>query len=245
MWDPSNNARKGGDIEAGLPHLYPGMQESPQLRWAFIRKVYAILSIQFLMTLAVASIVISVDRISNFFAHSAAGIGVYIAISIFSFIVLFLLYLCHQKHPWNLLLLALFTVSISFQVGLACAFSSGKVVLEAVILTTVIVVSLTLYTFWAASRGHDFGFLGPFLFAGLMMLMIFSFIQIFFPLGKISTMIFGAVAALIFCGYIIYDTDNLIKRYSYDEYIVAAVSLYLDIVNLFLALLQILNAADS
>lgn len=58
-------------------------------------------------------------------------------------------------------------------------------------------------------------------------------------------MIYGGLAAIIFCGYIIYDTDNLIKRYSYDEYIWAAVALYLDIINLFLALLTIFRAAET
>lgn len=68
--------------------------------------------------------------------------------------------------------------------------------------------------------------------------------QIFLPLGKISVMVYGCIAALVFCGYIIYDTDNLIKRYSYDEYIWASVALYLDIINLFLSLLTIFRAAD-
>ncbi|MQL86928.1 hypothetical protein Taro_019465 [Colocasia esculenta] len=112
-------------------------------------------------------------------------------------------------------------------------------------LTSVVVVSLTLYTFWAASRGHDFSFLGPFLFGAILVLMIFAFIQLFFPLGKTSIMIYGALAAIIFCGYIIYDTDNLIKRYSYDEYIWAAVVLYLDIINLFLSLLTLFRASES
>ncbi|KAK1271981.1 BI1-like protein [Acorus gramineus] len=75
--------------------------------------------------------------------------------------------------------------------------------------------------------------------------MIFALIQIFYPLGRLSLMIYGGLAAIIFSGYIIYDTDNLIKRYSYDEYIWAAVSLYLDIVNLFLSLLTLFRAADS
>ena len=55
---------------------------------------------------------------------------------------------------------------------------AGKVILESAILTTVVVVSLTAYTFWAAKRGHDFNFLGPFLFAALMVLMVFSLIQV-------------------------------------------------------------------
>jgi FtsH-binding integral membrane protein len=58
-------------------------------------------------------------------------------------------------------------------------------------------------------------------------------------------MIYGGLSAIIFSGYIVYDTDNLIKRYSYDEYIWASVALYLDVVNLFMALLQILRSFQS
>ena len=63
----------------------------------------------------------------------------------------------------------------------------------------------------------------------------------FFPMGKLSVKIYGGISALIFCGYIVYDTDNLIKRFSYDDYIWAAVSLYLDIINLFISLLRVLD----
>ena len=58
-------------------------------------------------------------------------------------------------------------------------------------------------------------------------------------------MIYGGLSAILFSGYIVYDTDNLIKRFSYDEYIWASVSLYLDIINLFLSLLSLLSAADN
>lgn len=233
------------DLESAQTPLYPMMMESPELRWSFIRKVYSIISIQLLATIAVAATVVKVEPISVFFTTTNAGLALYILLIITPLIVMCPLYYYHQKHPVNYLLLAIFTVSIAFAVGLTCAFTSGKVILEAVILTAVVVVSLTLYTFWAVKRGHDFNFLGPFLFGALIVLVVFSFIQIFFPLGKISVMIYGCVASIIFCGYIVYDTDNLIKRHSYDEYIWAAVSLYLDVINLFLSLLSLLRAADS
>ena len=57
-------------------------------------------------------------------------------------------------------------------------YATGKVILEAVILTAVVVVSLTLYTFWAVKRGQDFNFLGPFLFGSIIVLMVFGFIQV-------------------------------------------------------------------
>ncbi|PNX97580.1 bi1-like protein, partial [Trifolium pratense] len=109
----------------------------------------------------------------------------------------------------------------------------GKIILESVVLTAAVVVSLTLYTFWAARKGHDFSFLGPFLFGALIVLIVFGLIQILYPLGKLSHMIYGCVGAIIFCGYIVYDTNNLIKKYSYDEFIWASVALYLDVINLF------------
>nr|QOU08708.1 BI1-like protein [Vitis labrusca x Vitis vinifera] len=221
------------------------MLENPQLRWAFIRKIYSIVAVQLLLTIAVAAVVVTVHPIAYFFVSTGAGLALYIVLIFVPFIVLCPLYYYHQRHPVNYLLLGVFTVSLAFVVGLTCAFTSGKVILESVILTTVVVVSLTLYTFWAAKRGYDFNFLGPFLFGAILVLMVFALIQILFPLGRLSVMIYGLLASLIFCGYIIYDTDNLIRRYSYDEYIWAAVSLYLDVINLFLALLTVFRAADS
>ncbi|KAF2314840.1 hypothetical protein GH714_036877 [Hevea brasiliensis] len=146
------------DVEAGASPLYPMMLESPQLRWAFIRKVYSILSFQLLATIAVASVVVSVHPIAHFFFYAPCTTTT-------------------KGKPVNYLLLGIFTISLAFAVGLTCAFTTQKVILESVILTTVVVLSLTLYTFWAARRGHDFNFLGPFLFGAVLVLMVFALIQ--------------------------------------------------------------------
>ncbi|CAA2963176.1 BI1 [Olea europaea subsp. europaea] len=233
------------DVESGSRPLYPMMLESPELRWSFIRKIYTIVTFQLLLTIAVASVVVTVRPVSVFFVTTGAGLALYIVLIVTPFIVLCPLYYYYQKHPVNYFLLGLFTISLAFAVGLTCAFTSGKVILESVILTAAVVVSLTLYTFWAAKRGHDFNFLGPFLYGALVVLVLFALIQILFPLGRISVMIYGGLASIVFCGYIIYDTDNLIKRYTYDEYIWAAVALYLDIINLFLSLLTLFRASES
>ncbi|XP_024164487.1 protein LIFEGUARD 4 [Rosa chinensis] len=176
--------------------LYPSMVDSPELRWAFILKVYAILTVQLLLTIAVAATVDLVRPIAYFLFKTLAGL-----------------------------------LSISPAVF--------KVILEAWGLTTVIFIGLTLYTFWATRRGRDFGFLGPFLFAALVVLLGFGLIQlsssfcfemIFHPLGKISHMIYGIVGCIIFCYYIVYDMDKLIKRHHYDDYMLAAIELYLDVI---------------
>uniref|UniRef100_A0A803NRN9 BI1-like protein n=1 Tax=Cannabis sativa TaxID=3483 RepID=A0A803NRN9_CANSA len=118
------------DVEAGGSRpLYPMMLESPELRWSFIRKIYSIITIQLLATIAVAATVVSVHPISHFFVSTGAGLALYIVLIITPFIVLCPLYYYYQKHPVNYLLLGVFTISLAFSVGLTCAFTSGKIFL--------------------------------------------------------------------------------------------------------------------
>lgn len=234
------------DLEGGSIPLYPGISlEDNAFRWAFIRKIYTILSLQLILTIAVGSIVVFVRPVAVFFVTSSAGLALYIVLVILPFILLCPLYYYSQRHPVNLILLSLFTVAIGFAVGLTCSFTAGKVILESVILTALVVLSLTAYTFWAARRGHDFSFLGPILSAAILVLIFYGLIQAFFPLGKLSVTIYGALASIIFSAYIVYDTDNLIKRYTYDEYVWASIVLYLDIINLFLSLLTLFRSVEN
>jgi FtsH-binding integral membrane protein len=55
-------------------------------------------------------------------------------------------------------------------------------------------------------------------------------------------MISGAVVFL-FSGFILYDTSNILRRYSTDQHVSATLALYLDVLNLFVALLSILGLA--
>ncbi|KAL7592455.1 hypothetical protein Lser_V15G32417 [Lactuca serriola] len=233
---------KDHDLEAGKH--YPSQMEDPQLRWGFIRKVYSILTLQLLLTVLIASIVVLTPRINQFF-RTQTGLIVYLIIAIITMIVLLVMQLLMNRHPHNIIMLGLFTVMFSVMVGVSCVFSKGKIIMEASLLTSVMVVSLTLFTFWAAKRGYDFNFLWPFLFCTLILVLIFSIIQIFFPMGSLVRMIISFVVALLYCGFIIYDTDNLIKRCSYDEYILAATMLYIDMVQLFLTMLSILGIIDD
>lgn len=69
MWNQKD------DVEA---LLYPSMEERPELRWAFIRKVYSILALQLLTTIAVAAAVSALHPIAIFFATTWVGLTVYI-----------------------------------------------------------------------------------------------------------------------------------------------------------------------
>ena len=79
--------RKAPDLEAGGSELlYPGMTESPDLRWAFVRKIYVILAVQLAMTAVVSGFVVKVPAISEFFVSSNSGIALYVFLIILPFI---------------------------------------------------------------------------------------------------------------------------------------------------------------
>nr|GMD70561.1 BI1-like protein [Ipomoea batatas] len=258
-----------GDIEEGT--LYPGIGFGEnQLRWGFIRKVYGIISAQILLTTLVAGVTVLYAPLNEALKGSS---GILLFFVFLPFLLLWPLHAYQQRHPLNFIFLGLFTASLSFPVAVSCANTDGAIVLEALILTSAVVSALTGYTFWAAKKGKDFNFLGPILFTSLVILILTGFIQVFiiflfhpvsyasifssyihdlcksaqmfFPLGSASTAVLSAISAIIFSGYIVYDTDNLIKRFTYDEYIWASVTLYLDILNLFLTILRMLKQAEN
>eukprot|EP00243_Klebsormidium_subtile_P004766 TRINITY_DN18916_c0_g1_i1.p1 TRINITY_DN18916_c0_g1~~TRINITY_DN18916_c0_g1_i1.p1 ORF type:complete len:252 (-),score=48.27 TRINITY_DN18916_c0_g1_i1:201-956(-) len=228
------------DLESG-DMLYPGIEDN-EMRWGFIRKVYGILSAQLLFTSVVVAVIILNAPVRGFVMTSQPFIWVSLLLP---FVTMIPLYIYRHRHPHNLGILALWTFSLSLMVGTTCTFYSGALVLEALVLTGAVVLGLTAYTFYAVKKGADFGYLGPMLFSSLMVLIMWGFIQIFFAPGPIGYFIYSLVGALLFSLYIVYDTDNLIKRYSYDEYVWASVGLYLDIINLFLRLLQILRSLQG
>lgn len=83
MWGQSY---RKDDVESVTQPLYPMMLESPELRWSFIRKIYSIVSIQLLLTIAVAALVVTVHPISHFFTTTRAGFALYIVLIITPFI---------------------------------------------------------------------------------------------------------------------------------------------------------------
>lgn len=234
---PIDDGGVKGDIEEGT--LYPGLGHGEnQLRWGFIRKVYCILAAQIILTTLVSVATVLYAPVNELLLGNS---GLLLFVVFLPFIILWPLHVYQQKHPLNFIFLGLFTASLSLTVGMSCANIQGRIVLEALILTSAVISALTGYTFWAAKKGKDFSFMGPVLFTSLFVLILTSFIQAFFPFGSTMDAIYSAASAVIFSGYIVYDTDNLIKRFTYDQYIWASVTLYLDVLNLFLTILRALK----
>ena len=90
----------------------------------------------------------------------------------------------------------------------------------------------------AASPARDFSNIGKFLFIGLILVIVASLANMFFNIPALSLAISG-VSVLIFSGYILYDVNQIVRG-GQTNYIMATLSLYLDIYNIFVNLLNIL-----
>lgn len=86
----------------------------------------------------------------------------------------------------------------------------------------------------------DFSFMGKFLFIGLILLVVASLANIFFAIPAMALTI-SAIAVLIFSAYILYDISQIIHG-GETNYVMATMSLYLDIYNIFIHLLSLLMA---
>ena len=142
----------------------------------------------------------------------------------------------------NLLALFVFTtftgIFISPLIALYTQLNPASI-WQAGLLTVGIFGGLTAYVFVSKK---DFSFLRGMVWTGLIVVVLAGLLNIFI-VGS-SALAFGisCAALLLFSGFVLYDTSNIIRRYPVNEYVAGALDLYLDAFNIFLALLRILNA---
>jgi len=208
----------------------------------FRRKVYGILLVQMTLTVIIASGCMLISNIRHLLVDMAASQSWLIKLAVFIPTMLSLMFLKVEKnsYPSNYVLLFVFTLGVSIDVGYVCAVfheaGLGHLILQAFSLTASIFLCLTAY---AMLSGKSFSYLGGFLSTMLVGLVVTGFAGLFFP-GLIDNLLYPAIGALTFCGYILFDTWRIEKQFSVDDYIPATIELYLDIVNLFLYILRIL-----
>ena len=169
--------------------------------------------------------------------------GYFRAALLLPFVLLFALMCYKNQHPTNMYLLAAFTVCEAYAVGVVCAiyyvYGYGEIVLQALLLTAAVFTSLTSYVF---ATKKDFSWMGGALYMGLCILLVWGLINMFFPMGGgLGHAVFSLMGAGLFSGYILYDTSVIMLHMGPDDYIMASVNLYLDIINLFLYLLELLR----
>lgn len=130
---------------------------------------------------------------------------------------------------------ALFFVTAAAKMG---ATLSANPVRDAFLLATAGFGGLTAY---ALTTKKDFSFLGGMLWMGLLVLIGASLIGMFVG-SSVFHLAIASVGVLLFGAYVLYDTSRLLHSDEPITPVDAAISLYLDFLNLFLFLLQILGS---
>jgi len=218
------------------------------IRRAFIRKVYSILMIQLLVTFGFVGVFTFNKDVGLW---SRRNIGFFYGAMVITIVCMLAMACCEsvrKKFPGNFICLAVFTICEGFMLGTLSGVYNTKAVILAVGITAVICLALTAFSF---QTKWDFTGMGAGLMVVLLVFMIFGFIMIFlrssFPILHI---VYAALGALIFSLYLVYDTQLMMggkHKYSIspEEYIFAALNIYLDIINIFIYILTIIGASGD
>lgn len=113
----------------------------------------------------------------------------------------------------------------------------ANVVSGAFLSTAAIFGGLSLY---AARSKRDFSFLGGFLFAGTIGLVLMGLLSLFLHFGSATTMVWSMIGVLLFSGWVLYDVAQYRHGIDPDQVPLAALNIYLDFINLFLYILRFL-----
>ena len=211
------------------------------IRNGFISKVYGIITYQIVITAIVVYFAFISSSFQELLLKSASMYYICFFVSFFCV----LLPLCspkiYQKVPSNYIILTIFTLSESWLVAIFCCLYSFRSVMVSIFLTFITVFSLSIY---ALRTKKDFTVCGGTLFICLVLLIFSSLIFIILPI-PLPNIIFTYISLVLFSIYLIYDTHLLIGegrvKFSEDDYILAAIDIYLDIIILFLRILKILG----
>ncbi len=153
---------------------------------------------------------------------------------------LFGLMFSKSKPGLNLFMLFAFTslsgVTLVPLLGMVIAKAGLGAVWQALGMTTIVFGLMSVY---ALKTKNDLANMGKMLFIALIVVVVCSLINLFLGSPMFQVVIAGA-SAVLFSLYIAYDTQNIVKG-MYDSPIDAAVSLYLDFLNVFISILQIIG----
>ncbi|XP_054287266.1 protein lifeguard 3-like [Macrosteles quadrilineatus] len=216
------------------------------IRRGFIRKVYGILMVQLMISLGFVSIFMYVEPVKQFVHENGAPFVLAGAIiAIVTIIILLCSTNARRRAPANIIFLGVFTLSFSFLLGVVCAASQKEEVYWALGICTIVTISLTIFA-WQTKI--DFTMCHGTMFVLLMILVTVGIGSLFVPYDRTTQLIIAGFGAFVYSLLLIHDTQLIVGGkhklvISPEEYVFAALSLYLDIISLFLRILRIMRLA--
>ncbi|XP_077176773.1 protein lifeguard 3-like [Paroedura picta] len=241
---PVNCSDRSGSSGSGEDGFFNSTGwDNKKVRHAFIRKVYSIISLQLLVTVGIIAIFTFVTPLSTFVRRN---IAVYYA-SYAVFLVTYLVLACcegpRRRFPWNIILLSVFTLAMGFMTGTITSMYDTKAVLLAMVITAIVTIAVTIFCF---QTKVDFtSCTGLFCVLGIVVMVtgIVTAIVLSFQYISWLYMLYASIGAIVFTLFLAFDTQLVLgnRRHtiSPEDYVYGALEIYLDVVRIFLFLLQI------
>lgn len=213
------------------------------IRRGFIRKVYLILMLQLLATVGIICAFLYWPALRTWTWHNYWFTYVMMVAVLILAISMSCCDSLRRRVPLNFFALALFTTAEGLMLGAVAAYFDAEPVLWAVGATALVSLALSLFAF---QTKFDFTMCNGSLWVLLWTLVSFSLLCAIFR-SHYAYIAYACLGTLVFSLYLVFDTQLILggkhRKYqvSPEEYVFAALNLYLDIVTLFLLILQLMS----
>jgi FtsH-binding integral membrane protein len=214
----------------------------PTESW-YVFKVLNIVFVQLLVTIGMA--VTAYYNKTVLINYIEKDKGIIVLPIVFSLGSLIAISCCKPIKSIAYLLFVIFTLSMAAMIAIAILPYSPQILIIATTATAVTVFAINSVALYCAMKNIDFTYLGPGLFGALCGILVLTILQYFIH-STIMAMFISIFGILIFSTYLLYDLNRLYNRDDYeDDPILAAINIYLDIINLFLYILQFLQLTGN
>jgi FtsH-binding integral membrane protein len=222
----------------GVSYQTGALVRTGEERATLVRRTYSLVLVSVLVTIVGASFTLSQPNLlatvarHPFIAFLCALAPLIVATRV------------RAEFPMNIGLVLLFNFVMGVVISPALYFygrSQPGLIGQAAVLT---VGAFGMLTFYAFVSRRDFSAWGSFLIVGLWVLILTSFLNYFIG-SATADLWLASVTVMLFSGLLVYDTWRLRNQYGPDEYVGAAVQIYLDLLNIFMAVLRVLGNRRS
>jgi FtsH-binding integral membrane protein len=216
----------------GVSYQTGALVRTGEERATLVRRTYSLVLVSVLVTMVGASFGLSQPRL-------LATVAAHPFIAFLCMIAPLLVATRKQADfPINIGLVFLFNFVVGVTISPALYFygrTQPGLIGQAAVLTIGAFGILTMYAF--VSR-RDFSAWGSFLMVGLWVLIGTMVLNFFFQ-SALAGLWLASVTVLLFSGLLVFDTWRLRNRYGPDDYVGASVQIYLDLLNIFMAILRL------
>ena len=214
------------------------------MRNKFMIKVYGILTSQFIFTFGLV-LITQMKIIKNFLLEQKILCLVSVLICLFIYIACFIIFICKpdimRRVPHNYIFLLIVTVCLTIILIFISAFYTAKIVIAAV--SFLIAICLAIF-FICVFNKIDIRFLAMAIVSLCFCMFNYGLLALIFRSNYLY-FLYCFLAAIVFTLFIVYDTIQIRDHFSIDDYAFAALTLYLDIIRLFIEILKILGSAKQ